>query len=111
VKQALKAVATAASAADAADAGGGGGGGPPSAATASAGPKATLAWEIVAGKDGGGGDSAKLTVKEVKKVGAIDLAVITLPAVKEVRSQRACVCAPSVRCAHVSFILSIYHAV
>ena len=90
MRQALEAVAAAATAsaaaADSADAGGGGGGGggSASAAKAPAGLKATVAWEIIAGKDGGDGDSAKLTVKEVKAVGAIDLAVVTLPAVKEV---------------------------
>lgn len=77
VGQALEAVAAADAAADA------GAGGAPSSATSTtaAAPKAaTIALGI------SGTDSAKLTLKEVKPLGAVDLAVVTLPVVSEVRA-------------------------
>lgn len=70
--QALEAVAAADAAADAA---GGAADGPPQSAATAGKAAATLALEIV------GKDSAKLTLKEVKSLGAVDLAVVTLPAV------------------------------
>ena len=81
VGQALEAVAAADAAADAAAAGADD---PPSSAktTTTAVPKAaTLALEIASK------DSAKLTLKEVKSLGAVDLAVVTLPVVAEVRER------------------------
>eukprot|EP00903_Cladosiphon_okamuranus_P019210 g17664.t1 len=77
IGQALEAVAACDAAVAAAAAGGGGS--PSSATATTAAPKvtATLALEI------GGKDSAKLTVKEVKSLGAVDLAVVTLPATNE----------------------------
>lgn len=81
VGQALEAVAAADAAADAAAAGADD---PPSSAktTTTAVPKAaTLALEIASK------DSAKLTLKEVKSLGAVDLAVVTLPIVAEVRER------------------------
>lgn len=81
--QALEAVAAADAAAHAATGGGADGSLSPAVArTTAAVPKAaaTLALEI-SGKD----YSAKLTVKEIKPLGAVDLAVVTLPSVNEVR--------------------------
>eukprot|EP00752_Nemacystus_decipiens_P008252 g7379.t1 len=80
VGQALEAVAAADAAVDAAAGAVGGSDPPPSATTttpAMSKKAATLALEIV------GTDSAKLIVKEVKSLGAVDLAVVTLPIVNE----------------------------
>ena len=79
--RALEAVAAADAAVDAAAAAAAAGGDSPSSAVIdTAAPKAAavLALEIFGAK------SAKLTVKEVKSLGAVDLAVVTLPVVNEV---------------------------
>lgn len=94
VGQALEAVAAADAVVDAVSGDGAGGGGSPSSATTTTTvPKAaTLALEI-AGKD-----SAKLTVKEVKPLGSVDLAAVTLPVVDEVREWLAVVTPHGPRC-------------